>query len=404
MKNKFLIKNNIQKEYIKNQIYKKNKILVQKKLKNIYKNIGHKKDTFHSLSENFKLNFKEKDLIKFKKFKNIVIIGMGGSILGAEAIYSFLKNKIKKQFFFIDNLNECKIINVKKNINLSKTLFIIISKSGNTLETLTNYILFKNKKINSKNMIIITENKNNILNNYAKKNNILKINHKDYIGGRYSVLSEVGLLPAYLMGLKTKKIRKNILDYLSTNKKKVLVDSVSKLSQIYLSKKFNSIVFFNYCPEIEKFLYWCQQLIAESLGKNKKGLMPIISSAPKDQHSLLQLYLDGPRDKLFYIISSNYSKKLKTKHYLFENKLDYLNNKKIIKIIEAQKNSFIKILQKKKIPFREFKINETSEESIGEMFSYFIIETALIGIISGVNPYNQPGVEELKVLTKKFLS
>ena len=204
MKNKFLIKNNIQKEYIKNQIYKKNKILVQKKLKNIYKNIGHKKDTFHSLSENFKLNFKEKDLIKFKKFKNIVIIGMGGSILGAEAIYSFLKNKIKKQFFFIDNLNECKIINVKKNINLSKTLFIIISKSGNTLETLTNYILFKNKKINSKNMIIITENKNNILNNYAKKNNILKINHKDYIGGRYSVLSEVGLLPAYLMGLKTK--------------------------------------------------------------------------------------------------------------------------------------------------------------------------------------------------------
>jgi glucose-6-phosphate isomerase len=206
------------------------------------------------------------------------------------------------------------------------------------------------------------------------------------------------------MGNKNKKIRKNILDYLSTNKKKVLVDSVSKLSQIYLSKKFNSIVFFNYCPEIEKFLNWCQQLIAESLGKNKKGLMPIISSAPKDQHSLLQLYLDGPRDKLFYIISSNYSKKLKTKHYLFENKLDYLNNKKIIKIIEAQKNSFIKILQKKKIPFREFKINETSEESIGEMFSYFIIETALIGIISGVNPYNQPGVEELKVLTKKFLS
>lgn len=404
MKNKFLIKNNIQKNYINNSIYKKNRLILQKKLKNIYENIDYKKDVFHSLSKNFKLNFKEKDLVKFKRFKKIVIIGMGGSILGAEAIYSFLKKKINKQIFFIDNLDESKVMSIKKKINLDKTLFIIISKSGNTTETLANYILFKNKKINSKNMIIVTEYKDNILNNYARKNNIFRIQHKNYIGGRYSALSEVGLLPAYLMGLDTKKIRKNILDYLSTIKKKILIDSVSKLSQIHLSKKFSSIIFFNYCPEMNKFLYWCQQLIAESLGKNKIGLIPIISSAPKDNHSLLQLYLDGPKDKLFYIISSNSSEKLKVNHNLSQNKLDYLNNKKISRIVEAQKKSFIKLLHKKKIPFREIHINEICEETIGELISYFIIETVTMGNILGVNPFNQPEVEEVKVLTKRYLS
>ena len=114
MKNKFLIKNNIQKNYINNSIYKKNRLILQKKLKNIYENIDYKKDVFHSLSKNFKLNFKEKDLVKFKRFKKIVIIGMGGSILGAEAIYSFLKKKINKQIFFIDNLDESKVMSIKK--------------------------------------------------------------------------------------------------------------------------------------------------------------------------------------------------------------------------------------------------------------------------------------------------
>jgi Glucose-6-phosphate isomerase len=144
----------------------------------------------------FEIKFK-----KFKKFKTIFIIGMGGSILGAKAIYDFLKHKIKKNFIFIDNLDENYLKSIKKNNSLSKSLFIIISKSGNTIETISNTYFFKSF-LKSKNTIILTENKNSFLRNLAKEKKFNFLEHKKFIGGRYSVLCEVGMLPAYLMGLK----------------------------------------------------------------------------------------------------------------------------------------------------------------------------------------------------------
>ena len=128
-----------------------------------------------------------------------------------------------------------------------------------------------------------------------KKKKILLIEHKNYIGGRYSVLSEVGMVPAYFMGLKIKFFRKNLLSFFKSKKKNFLIDNVSKLTHIYKTKKINSIILLNYAPEVNNFLYWLQQLIAESLGKKGKGIIPIVSPAPKDHHSLMQLYLDGPK-------------------------------------------------------------------------------------------------------------
>ena len=160
------------------------------------------------------------------------------------------------------------------------------------------------------------------------------------------------------------------------------------MTHIYLKQKINNIILFNYCPELNHFLLWFQQLLAESLGKRGKGLLPVISTAPKDYHSLLQLYLDGPKDKLFYIFS------------LFSG----TNQNILNKVVHAQKESFIKVLKKKNIPFREFKIKKLNEETLGEMFSYFILETAIIGNLLNINPFDQPAVEELKRLTKKFLA
>ena len=218
------------------------------------------------------------------------------------------------------------------------------------------------------------------------------------------MLSEVGMIPAYLMGLKTNSFRKNLLSFFKFKKKIFLTDSILKLSQMYNSKKIRSIIFLNYAPELEKFLFWCQQLIAESLGKNGKGILPVVSSAPRDHHSLLQLYLDGPKDKLFYIFSLKPNKEIKTSSNVFGNSFKYAENQKLSKIITAQKISVIQSLKNKKIPYREFEINMLDEAILGELFSYFILDTALVGNLVGINPFNQPSVEEVKTLTRNYLS
>ena len=386
---------------------KKNK-KINKKFSNILNNIvinlDKSKNAFNSLSNQFKLSCKLKDLNKFKRFNTVVVIGMGGSILGAEAIYHFLKKKIKKEFLFLNNIDEEELKEIKDKKNLNKILFIIISKSGNTVETLSNIRALKIIKKGSKNIIIISEKKQNSLYLLAKKMKLFHIEHKSYIGGRYSVLSEVGLVPAYLMGVNVLRLRKNLLNHFSGKNKIYLKNNSTKLARILQKKKFKTLIFFNYVPQLNKFLYWNQQLIAESLGKKGKGFLPIISPAPKDHHSLLQLYLDGPEDKLFYVFGTDIGNKEKLNSNFLDKKLDFLNNKSLSQIKAAQKNAFLKSLKKKRIPFREFKIRDFSEKVLGELFSYFILETAIVGKLININPFDQPAVEEVKINTKRILS
>ena len=403
MKKNINFKNNIGVKYFNKNSYLRDK----RKLKNIINttliSLDNNKDSFHLFSKHLNFNHKYFKLAPFNKYKSIILIGMGGSALGAAAIYSFCSNKIKKKFIFLDNLDQLKVEKLKKNKNFKSSLFIIISKSGRTIETLINTNLFKNK-INNKNTIIITEKKANPLNIFAKKKKILLIDHKYYIGGRYSVLSEVGMVPAYFMGLKISNFRKKLLSFLQSKEKNYFLDTIIKLSHIYKYKKINSFIFLNYAPEVDGFLYWCQQLIAESLGKKGMGILPVISTAPKDHHSLMQLYLDGPRDKMFYIFSLESEKKMKIKSNIFGKSFDYTKNKDLSKIKIAQKNALIQILKNKKIPYQEFIINKKNEETLGELFTYFILETIFTAKLLGINPFDQPAVEQVKVLTKNNLS
>ena len=334
-----------------------------------------------------------------RKYKTIVIIGMGGSILGTKAIYSFLKHKIRKKFIFLDNLDENYLKQIKKNKNLSKTLFLIISKSGNTDETILNMYFLKNF-LKYNNTIILSENRDNFLRKIAVKNKYFFVNHNKLIGGRYSVLSNVGMLPAYLMDLKIKYFKKNLTKFI--NNKKFLLKSFNLIKKFKLKKK-NILIFFNYIPELNDFLLWAQQLFAESLGKNQKGFIPVISNAPKDHHSLLQLYLDGPKDKIFYVFSSERKSSIKTKSTFFDQGMQHLNKKKYNTIINSQKNAFLTALKSKKIAFREIKVNKFDEDTLGKLFLSFIIETILLGKIMNINPFDQPAVEQVKILTKKFL-
>ena len=352
-----------------------------------------KNEIIKSLGKNYKNSFDKKILKKYKKNSQFNIIGMGGSILGARSIYSFLKHKIKKNFSFHDSY-------FFKNSNLNKksSVNIIISKSGNTLETISNSnVLIKNNRKN----IFITENKKSYLMSLAEKLKSDVVHHNNFIGGRYSVLSEVGMLPANLMGLNEQKFKR--YNELIKNKKflNLLLSNVS--SKLYLAKKkFNSVIL-NYDQKSNDLFYWYQQLVAESLGKNKKGIFPIVSSMPRDNHSLLQLYLDGPKKNFFtfFFVNQNNSHRLNNKQLLKSH--SFLKNKILNKISYSQFNATLKVFKNKKIPFRCFNVKKRTEETLGELFTFFILETILLGKAMAINPYDQPAVELVKRETKKFL-
>ena len=366
-----------------------------KKIKKILNSIiKNKNQVIYSLSKNYLNSYKYKKIKNYKKNKNFRIIGMGGSTLGAQAIYAFLKHKIKKKFKFIDNLQ-----NFQKRNNKENYTNLIISKSGNTIETIVNAnILIKKKDKN----IFVTENKRNYLYLLAEKLKAEIIHHNNFIGGRYSVLSEVGMLPAELMDLKPNNFRQ--FNSLIKNKKFVdaLVSNVSSTLYLIKKKKYNSVII-NYDERSETLFKWYQQLIAESLGKKGKGLLPIVSSMPKDNHSVMQLYLDGFKNNFF------------TLFYVYDKKSDKINNNTLLKsqfflkdknlsnIIYAQMKATENVFKRKNIPFRSFEIKKRDEKTLGELFCFFILETILIGKSLNLNPYDQPAVELIKNETKKLL-
>jgi len=375
--------------------FKNNKKINNPKIKIFFLSLFKEKNyVLDSLKKNYRDNFSKKLINKYKKYSAFKVIGMGGSTLGTQTIYEFLKDTVKKDFVFIDNLRQKKLkIKNKKSVNL------VVSKSGNTIETIVNSNVYI--KRGDKN-IFITENKNNYLLELANKLKAEIVHHNNYIGGRYSVLSEVGMLPAELMGLNPSKFRQ--LNLLIKNKQFInnLMSGVSSTLNYIKNKKYNSIIL-NYDEKSENLFKWYQQLVAESLGKKSKGLLPIVSNMPKDNHSVMQLYLDGFKNNFYTFFYTNElnSESLKNSQILSSQR--YLRGKNVSNIMYAQKIATEKVFYKKKLPFRSFEIKERNEKTLGELFCFFILETILIGKLLNVNPYDQPAVELIKKETKKIL-
>tara|TARA_Y200000002_G_scaffold114329_1_gene93610 strand:- start:944 stop:2107 length:1164 start_codon:yes stop_codon:yes gene_type:complete len=365
---------------------------VNSKLKFI---LGKNNEILNSLKSSYRYSYSKKFVNKYKKnFSILRIIGMGGSILGTKAIFSFLEKKIKKKIIFFDNLlPKLRFYNKKKILNL------IVSKSGNTLETISNVnnLIKKNQK-----SIFITENNTSYLRMLANKIKAEVVDHNNFIGGRYSVLSEVGMLPASLVGLNEKKFKR----FNNLIKKKIfinsLVQNVNNILFFVKKKKYNSVII-NYDENADDLFKWYQQLVGESLGKKQKGIFPSISTMPKDNHSLMQLYLDGPKKNFFtfFSVREKDSNKIINSSILSSHK--YIKNKRFVEILNAQKKATEQVFSKNKIPFRSFEILNRNEEVLGELFTFFILETILLGKFLNLNPYDQPAVEMIKKNTKKIL-
>ncbi len=367
------------------------------KIKKILFKILQKKDQNYKIidtfSNNYQYSYNKKKISKFKKYKTISIFGLGGSSLCIKAIYDFLRFKIKKKAYFYDNLDV-----VIPKIIRSRNLDIIISKSGSTLETIVNQNIFSNSK-----KLFITENKKSYLMDLALKLKSDIVEHRNFVGGRYSVLSEVGMLPAELLGLKKEKFKR--FDDLIKNKNfiRTLINNVDMMYKFYLSGKTNSVIL-NFDKGSVSLLEWYQQLLSESLGKKGKGFFPIISNLPKDNHSLMQLYLDGNKNNFFTIFDTIDHKAPKIKNKNLLSGYDFLKNKNIKSVMIAQKDAVKKVFKKKGLKFRSFEILKKDEESLGIIFTYFMLETILLGKLMRLNPFDQPAVESIKKETRRILS
>jgi len=374
-----------------------------RKCSEIFKNLLNNKENFffNTLSEEYQksLFFKKKSLKK-KLHKNILVVGMGGSVLGAKMLSSFFG--LDKNYYFLDNLNIYTVNSFIKK-DLSKFSIFIISKSGQTLETLTNCNIilnsFKKRKRNiSKNFIIISE-KNSILFNFARKNNILFFEHNTNLSGRYSILSDSGLL---MFNLDHKKIIQGINSVLKKNLKKDLINNAAILLTLMTRSKIDIHVSLIYSHNLLNYGYWHQQLLAESIGKNGKDFTPIISECPKDHHSIMQLYLDGKRNKFFTFFKTINSKSDQPIKDYFDQKFkkSSLNN-----IVDAQFNATIKVFKKNLIPFRVIFIDQKKPiQSFISLLVYSMLETAILCKALDLNPFNQPAVEAIKKETYSLLS
>jgi len=357
-----------------------------------------------------------------KKFKweNIVVLGIGGSALGGIALrdtllgpYHFLKKKT--HLFFLDNIDPDDVFQLFSLIKFEKTLFIVISKSGGTVEPMALYNIakkmFVRKKIKNyqKHFIFITDPKKGILRTIGKKERITMFDVPPDVGGRFSVLSEVGLVPAALAGIDinallkgAKKMREIIW------KSKPLVNPALILAvlQYLFDKKKNKImtVMMPYSNCLFRFSDWYRQLLAESIGKNKNsGPTPINALGVTDQHSQLQLYNEGPENKWFIFLHV-----LKHKNDLslsagLPKDIGFLNNKKLSELIDAAYIGTSESLAKNCRPNITVLVPTINAEVLGSMFMLFEFQVALLGLLYKVDAFNQPGVEESKIITKKIL-
>jgi glucose-6-phosphate isomerase len=347
---------------------------------------------------------------KFRDFEDIVILGIGGSALGITCLMDALKgpfwnNHGKPRLFVLDNLDL--VEEVEKVINVDKTLFVVISKSGATPETMAQYFYFR-EKVSRENFVFITDPAPNELRKIGEFESIPILDIPLNVGGRFSVLTSVGLFPAILLGIDVEE----------------LLAGAEEMSANFMSKDFNTnypfqfaaiqyllewergihmTVMMPYSSKLYSLADWYAQLLAESIGKDGKGLTPVKALGATDQHSQLQLYNEGPNDKLIVFIEVEDEKSPKIPQITNE-KLSYLSGITFNHLLNVEKVATEKALNEYKKATLTVKIPKICERELGKLFMLFEASIAFLGEYYRIDAFNQPGVELGKKLTKEILT
>lgn len=348
---------------------------------------------------------------------NIVVVGIGGSTLGTYAIYKFLKHSknLTKQLYFLETTDPIDIKSKIDGIDLLDTLFVVISKSGTTVETISIFkYLHSLVTIDKSNLLIITESDSK-LNEYAKLHSIETFEIPKDVGGRFSVFSAVGLVPLAIVGIDIDELLDGCKQvYSSFFKKNNAYKRITKKARFFseYKHKFNINVVFSYSSRLEGFNKWYIQLWGESLGKidmnsTRQGLTPVGIIGPIDQHSFLQLIVGGKRDKTVTVIKiEEFNKDLTIPPINLEGleELNYIDNLKFSKLINMQADATIESINNlNDIPCDVITINNVSESSIASLMYEYELLTSVVAKFVYINAYDQPGVEDGKIILKRKL-
>lgn len=344
-------------------------------------------------------------------------LGIGGSSLGTETIVRALAGPTAPTFHFLDNIDPDYLWNVLEQTLPQKTLIYVVTKSGTTMETLAQFaFLFKwlEKSLGTeeakKHIVFCTDPAKGALRELSSQWDIPTFTIPPNLGGRFSALGPVGLFPALVAGIDTKGIMKGALDYrahileqIEKRQVPVVADLAYRLVEQYRVNKRNITVLMPYSQRLKPFSAWFTQLWAESLGKESKGMTPVPATGATDQHSILQLLRDGPNDKVVGFVEIqgfNHVIELKWNGP----KLDALENVTGItlnQLIDAELNATRQVLTNNDRPNFTVVLPKLNSNTLGQMFYFFEVLTALAGYYLGIDPFDQPGVEEGKKLTQE---
>ncbi len=359
---------------------------------------------------------------KFSDARYIIILGTGGSSLGAQVLAQIsghdclgydLGYESQPALCFADNLDAESMARLLQMPRLKESRFLVVSKSGGTAETLMQFsaclsALTENGLKPQDYVAVLSEDSDNLLRRIAEKYNLAFTAHDKEIGGRFSVLTNTGLLPAIWAGIDPHEIRagaKAALDNLFSDApvREKPAASGAALQIAHAQAGRNISVLFSYADRLQKFGLWYRQLWAESLGKNGQGTTPISGLGPVDQHSQLQLYLDGPDDKFYTLISHSTKNTGALAGADFGADADYYTGRKIGDLVDAEMRATRDTLIAHNRPVRHIALPEISPPVIGELLMNFMLETILAAALCGVDAFDQPAVEDGKKRAKQYM-
>ncbi|MDR3155625.1 MAG: hypothetical protein LBT90_00790 [Holosporaceae bacterium] len=372
--------------------------------------------------------FESPDFQQWMSVKNFVIFGAGGSVLGGKCIHAavqgmsanvvantqnFQRNFSKKNLRFSTNLDPSSLEKMFSALDWNNTHFLCISKSGETLETICQTLLaiercesFCGKDISGK-FVVITEDKPSSLRKIAEQFSFLCLPHPSNIGGRFSVFSIVGMLPALLCGINPAALRSGGRMLLENNDALLQVQEgarfmIQNWREIGCAKNLQHVSFI-YADKLYDFGVWLAQMYAESSGKSGVGVTPLTAMGSADQHNQLQLYLDGYADKCFSFFLEKQSNDTAIRDESIPESLSYIRSKTVAEIFQAQHDATLASMKAHRRRIRTIEIPDCTPVILGELFMHFMLETVSVCHLMGISPFGQPAVEQGKVFVRRML-